>query len=222
MKNIAIAVDGPAGAGKSTIAKLVAKKYNLVYIDTGAMYRTVALYAIKNKLGFDSVELISSLDNIDIDIEYENDIQHMILNGEDVTGIIRTEEVGMGASAVAKLGEVRQMLVSMQRKIASSKNVIMDGRDIGTHVLPNADLKIFLTASSSERAQRRVKELLEKGVKADFETVKIDIEQRDKQDSERAISPLKKADDAIEVDTSGMGIEAVCEKIGDLINTNIN
>lgn len=219
MKNIAVAIDGPAGAGKSTIAKNAAKNRGLVYIDTGAMYRTVALYALNSGINPETERdrLVLQLDNIDIDIDYDNGVQRMLLGGEDVSELIRTEKVGMGASAVAAIPEVRLMLVEIQRRLAESKSVIMDGRDIGTNVLPNADLKIFLTASADERAKRRYEELKSRGCDADFEKIKADIIQRDKNDSEREIAPLRRAEDAVLVDTTLLGIDEVTECIERLI-----
>ena len=182
MKNYSVAIDGPAGAGKSTVAKAVAAQLRFIYIDTGAMYRAVALYAIRNKLDFNNVDgkLESALSNIEISIDYVDDSQHVFLNNEDVSGLIRTPEVSAGASAVATVQMVRVKLVELQRKLAQGRSVIMDGRDIGTHVLPNADVKIYLTASVDARAQRRYKELLEKGENVEFEAIKRDIIARDK------------------------------------------
>ncbi|MBQ4159348.1 MAG: (d)CMP kinase [Clostridia bacterium] len=209
MKTYSVAIDGPAGAGKSTIAKAAAAQLRFIYIDTGAMYRAVALYAIRNDLPWDNAEgkLAAALDNIEIAIDYVEDSQHIFLNGEDVSGLIRTPQVSAGASAVATVQAVRIKLVELQRKLAKGKNVIMDGRDIGTHVLPDADVKIYLTASVDARAQRRYKELMEKGEKVDFETIKTDIIARDKNDSEREFSPLRQAEDALFVDNSNMNVE---------------
>lgn len=219
MSNINVAIDGPAGAGKSTIAKAVAKKMGFVYIDTGAMYRSVALFAINQEIDIknNQKDLIFCLKHIKIDLVHTNEGQRVILNGEDVTERIRREDVSMAASAVAVIPEVRLMLVELQRKIASGKNVIMDGRDIGTYVLPNADLKIFLTASIAERAKRRWKENLGKGISCDLETIEAEIAARDKNDSQRAFAPLRQAEDAVYVDTSDMGLkeaqEAVCQLV---------
>ncbi len=206
MKTFSVAIDGPAGAGKSTIAKAAAAKLKFIYIDTGAMYRAVALYAIRNNLPFDNEgdRLENALENIDINIDYVDGAQHVFLNSEDVSGLIRTPQVSAGASAVATVQAVRIKLVELQRKLAEGKNVIMDGRDIGTHVLPNADLKIYLTASVDARAQRRFKELVEKGEQVELEQIKADILARDKNDSEREFSPLRQAEDAILVDNSDM------------------
>ena len=209
-----IALDGPAGAGKSTIAKEISKKLNFMYVDTGAMYRTIALYCINKNADLDDEELISKLCmEAPIKITYEDGVQHMYLEGEDVSNLIRTEQVSKAASDISKFGAVRTRLVAMQQELGNEYNVIMDGRDIGTVVLPNASLKIFLTASSTVRAQRRCNEYKEKGLEADFEAIKKDIEQRDYNDSHRAISPLMKADDAIEVDTSNMNIDEVVNEV---------
>lgn len=219
-KYISVAVDGPAGAGKSSVSKAAAKKLGFVYIDTGAMYRSVALYAIEN--GIDCVnekdKLISELDNIVITIKYFDDAQHVFLNGKDVSAEIRREQVSVGASNVAVIPEVRKKLVALQQEMAKSDNVIMDGRDICTYVLPSAQVKIFLTASSDARAKRRFDELTEKGVECDFETLKRDIEYRDKNDSERAEAPLKKADDAVLLDTTELTFEESVQAVLNMVN----
>ncbi len=209
-----VAIDGPAGAGKSTIAKAVAAKKGYVYVDTGAMYRAMALYFLQNNISSaDEKKIAESVDAIDVTIEYVEGAQHVILNGLDVTGQIRNEEVGNMASATSVYGPVRAKLVALQQKLAASTDVIMDGRDIGTVVLPNADVKIFLTASVECRANRRYKELLEKGQKADLAQIAKDIEDRDYRDSHREISPLKQAEDAILLDSSDMTIDQVVDKI---------
>lgn len=209
-----VAIDGPAGAGKSTIAKAVAAKKGYIYIDTGAMYRAMALYFIKAGIKPDDEEAIAkSVEDIVVKIEYVDGAQHVILNGEDVTGMIRTEEVGNMASATSVYAPVRTKLVSLQQELAKTTDVIMDGRDIGTVVLPNADVKIFLTASVECRANRRYKELIEKGQEADYDKIAKDIEERDYRDSHREISPLKQADDAILVDSSDMTIDEVVDTI---------
>ena len=219
MKNISIAIDGPAGAGKSTIAKEISRKLNYIYIDTGAMYRAIGLYYLNNKIDINDEKLINELiDNIKIEITYEDSLQQIILNGENVTNLIRTEEVSHAASVVSTYQKVREKLVSLQRELAESTNVVMDGRDIGTVVLPNASVKIFLTASTEERAKRRYKELLEKGQNVDLESIKKDIEERDYRDMNRENSPLKQASDAILVDTSHMTIEEVIDEIIKLCN----
>ncbi|MCX7843163.1 MAG: (d)CMP kinase [Clostridia bacterium] len=215
MPNISIAIDGPAGAGKSTIAKLVSKSMGIIYLDTGAMYRTVALKAIREGIDtLDREKLSSLVRDIDIKISYDGEEQRIFLEGEDVSGKIRTPQISIGASNVATIPEVRIKMVELQREIAAQNSVVMDGRDIGTYVLPNANLKIFLTASTEERAARRYKEQLEKGVKdISLEDVKKDIEYRDKNDSSRSFAPLSKADDAIELDTTNLTIEQVAEII---------
>ena len=204
-----IAIDGPSGAGKSTISKLLATKLGFVYIDTGAMYRTIGLSAIINKLDTknDVSQIISMLEDITIDIVLEDSIQKMFLNGEDVTDYIRTPEVSIAASDVAVIPEVRIKLVEIQRQLAEGKNVIMDGRDIATYVLPNAEIKIFLTASAEDRAQRRYAELVANGVNVTFEQVLKDVNKRDENDSSRAFSPLKVDDNAHIIDTTGNTLE---------------
>ena len=209
-----IAIDGPAGAGKSTIAKKVAAKLNFVYVDTGAMYRSIALYVIRNGADPDSeVDMANALDKIDVSIAYEDGTQHIFLNGEDVSTAIRQEEVGNMASKVATKAAVRAKLLDLQRNLAASQDVIMDGRDIGTFVLPQAEVKIYLTASVGERADRRYKELIEKGQTPDLEQIKKDIEARDYQDMHRDIAPLKQAEDAILIDSSDMTIDEVVGEI---------
>lgn len=209
-----IAVDGPAGAGKSTIAKLVAKKMNLIYVDTGAMYRAMALFMVRSAISLeDKAAIAEACKEVDITIKYEDGVQVVYLNGENVNAFLRTEEVGKAASTVSAIGEVRVKLVELQQKLAASSDCIMDGRDIGTCVLPNAQTKIYLTASSDVRAIRRYKELVERGESADFEVIKADIEARDYQDMHREISPLKQADDAILLDSSDLTIDEVVEKI---------
>ncbi|SCX78607.1 cytidylate kinase [Pseudobutyrivibrio sp. AR14] len=209
-----VAIDGPAGAGKSTIAKAIAAKMGYVYVDTGAMYRGMALYFLRAGIASNDEEKISSVvDDISVSIKYEDGAQHVILNGEDVTGLIRTEEVGNMASASSVYAPVRSKLVALQQELAKTTDVIMDGRDIGTVVLPNADVKIFLTASVECRAKRRFDELVAKGMEADFDKIAKDIEERDYRDSHREISPLKQAEDAILVDSSDMTIDEVVNTI---------
>ena len=209
-----IAIDGPAGAGKSTIAKLAAKKLGFVYVDTGAMYRSIALYVIENEVNPDDETAMSeALDNIDVSIAYEDGAQHIFLNGRDVSTEIRQEAVGNMASKVATKAAVRAKLLDLQRGLAKTQDVLMDGRDIGTFVLPNAELKIYLTASVEERANRRYKELVEKGQSPDLEQIKKDIEARDYQDMHRDIAPLKQAEDAVLIDSSDMTIEEVVSEI---------
>lgn len=209
-----IAIDGPAGAGKSTIAKRLAKELSFVYVDTGAMYRSIGLYMIKNGIDIhdkDAVEKAS--EKADVSLKYIDGTQHVILNGEDVSDQIRTEEVSKAASVVSAYPQVRKNLTALQKKLAESENVVMDGRDIGTCVLPNADLKIYLTASAEVRGKRRFKELTVKGEKADLTEIVEDIKKRDEADMTREISPLKKADDAVEVDSSDMTIDDVVARI---------
>ncbi|MGL5459263.1 MAG: (d)CMP kinase, partial [Cetobacterium sp.] len=203
MKNYIIALDGPAGSGKSTIAKVIAKNFGLTYLDTGAMYRMVALYILENNIDFNNVADVENiLNNIKVDIIDDK----FILNGKDVSLEIRTPEVTKIVSPVSAIKAVRVKLVDLQREISKGKKVILDGRDIGTVVFPNADLKVFLVASPEERAKRRVKDYASKGITEDFETVLKDILERDHTDSTRKESPLKKAEDAIEVDTSFLNI----------------
>ncbi len=209
-----IAIDGPAGAGKSTIAKKLAKRLEYIYVDTGAMYRAMALYFIRNHIAAsDKKEIEAACQKVEIEIAYKNGEQQVLLNGKNVTGFIRTEEVGKMTSAISVYSAVRQKLVELQRTLAAKNNVIMDGRDIGTCVLPQAQLKIYLTASAEARAERRHKELVEKGGNPVLEEIKKDIEERDFRDMNREISPLKQAEDAIFLDTSHMGIEEVVEAI---------
>ena len=209
MKNYSIAIDGPAGAGKSTFAKALARELRFTYVDTGAIYRSVGYYAIKNGISADDKKaIIDSLPNIDIGIKFDDEsTQHMILNGDDVSKEIRLPEVSMYASAVSALPEVRDFLLMLQRGFAEKYSVIMDGRDIGTVVLPNADLKIYLTADAHERAVRRYAELCEKGIASNIEEVEADMIKRDYDDMHRDVAPLKKADDAVTVDTTGLTIE---------------
>lgn len=216
---ISVAIDGPAGAGKSTVSKAAAKDLGFVYIDTGAMYRAAALFALENDINVvnDAESLIGILDDMSIKISYDRRGQRVFLNGEDVSDQIRTNDVTKAASAVAKIPEVRERLVKLQRDMAERSNVIMDGRDICSTVLPKAQVKIFLTASVASRAKRRYKELMEKGMDTTLETVKLDIMARDKNDSERKVSPLKKADDAVLLDTSDMTFDEVVECVKEMI-----
>lgn len=218
MKNYIIALDGPAGSGKSTIAKVIAKNFGLTYLDTGAMYRMVALYILENNIDFNNVADVENiLNNIKVDIIDDK----FILNGKDVSLEIRTPEVTKIVSPVSAIKAVRVKLVDLQREISKGKKVILDGRDIGTVVFPNADLKVFLVASPEERAKRRVKDYASKGITEDFETVLKDILERDHTDSTRKESPLKKAEDAIEVDTSFLNIEKSVQAISNLIKEKI-
>lgn len=212
VKNIAI--DGPAGAGKSTVAKLVAKKVGSIYVDTGAMYRAMALYLLRTGVNKDNAaEIEAACENADISIEYVDGQQQVILNGENVNAYLRTEEVGNMASVSSTNLKVRQKLVSLQQKLASEKSVVMDGRDIGTVVLPSAQVKIYLTASSRERAKRRFEELEAKGMECDIDKIEADIIERDERDMTRENSPLKQAEDAHLVDSSNMTIEEVVDTI---------
>ena len=209
-----IALDGPAGAGKSTIAKRIAEKLQFVYIDTGAMYRTLALACLKQGVDTADEERVSmAAEAADLDIRYIDGSQPMCLEGEDVSGQIRTEEVSKAASDTSKFQRVRDRLVYLQQQLAEKYNVVMDGRDIGTVVLPHADLKIFMTASVEVRAMRRYKEYLEKGQACDLEAIKEDIMQRDYNDTHRANSPLRQAQDAVLLDTSDMSIDEVADAI---------
>lgn len=209
-----IAVDGPAGAGKSTIAKLVAKKMNLIYVDTGAMYRAMALYMIKQGVDInDETSVATACVNADVTIKYEEGVQVVYLNGENVNAFLRTEEVGNAASKTSVVPAVRARLLELQQNLAKNSDCIMDGRDIGTCVLPNANLKIYLTASSAVRAKRRYDELTAKGEACDLAQIQEDIEDRDLRDMTREVSPLKQAEDAVLVDSSDMTIEEVVEEI---------
>ena len=217
--SINIAIDGPAGAGKSTIAKKVAKSRGYIYVDTGAMYRAMALYLIReNVAATDTAGIESACENADISIEYVNGEQVVLLNGENVNAFLRTEEVGNMASASSVNGKVRAKLQELQQKLAATTDVVMDGRDIGTAVLPNADVKIFLTASSLVRAERRYKELIAKGEEADIKKIEADIIERDHRDMTRELNPLTQAVDAVLVDSSYMTIDEVVACIDGIIN----
>ena len=213
-----IAIDGPAGAGKSTIAKKLAKDLGYIYVDTGAMYRAMAYYFLTNNISSDDEESIAkACDNVNVSIAYKNNEQQVLLNGENISDKIRNEEVGNMASATSVYPVVRTKLVELQRQLAQKENVIMDGRDIGTVVLPNANVKIYLTASSKVRAQRRFDELTEKGISCKFDEIEKDIIDRDYRDMHRETSPLKQADDAVLLDSSDMDIDAVIEKMKEII-----
>jgi len=216
--NISIAIDGPAGAGKSTIAKEISKRLSITYVDTGAMYRAIGLKAMR--MGIDPADVrrvVPMLDGTNVSIEYIDGVQHVFVNGEDVSGNIRTPEVSLGASSVSAYPEVRAFLFDLQRKIAAENNVIMDGRDIGTVVLPNAQLKIFLTASPEARADRRFAELKDKENAPSYEQVLADIIKRDHDDSTRAIAPLKQAEDAVLLDTTSLDLEQSVKAVMDLV-----
>ena len=213
-----IAIDGPAGAGKSTIAKMAAKKLDFIYVDTGAMYRAMALYFLRREIDAkDEKKIAEACEHINVTIAYQEGEQQVLLNGENVNAFIRTEEVSMMTSNTSKYPAVREKLLYLQRELAAANNVIMDGRDIGTCVLPDAELKIYLTASASERAKRRYLEQKERGVESDLAQIERDIIARDEQDMNREIAPLKQAEDAIYLDISDMTIEEVVTKIVSLV-----
>jgi cytidylate kinase len=218
-KKLSIAIDGPAAAGKSTVAKIVAKKKSFLYIDTGAMYRAVTYAAIKNNINLaDEEKLAALLNRITIDLVVDLGQQKVFINDEEVTEAIRTDEVSNQVSLVASHGQVRESLVDRQRKMAEHGGVVMDGRDIGTHVLPQAEVKIFLLASVDERAKRRYEENKKKGYDVNYDILVEEIAKRDKLDSEREISPLRKAEDAIEIDTTSLSIQEVAEKILEIVD----
>ena len=213
---INVAIDGPAGAGKSTIAKAAAKELGFIYVDTGALYRAVAYNAVKNGVIDYEQGIISMLDDTKVELKYVEGVQSVYLNGEDVSGFIRTPEISMGASKVSAIPQVREFLLNLQREIAKTNNVIMDGRDIATVVLPDAEVKIFLFASPECRAERRYKELVEKGENVSFDDVLKDVNQRDYQDSHREIAPLKPSEESIMADTSELTLQ---ESIDLIVNT---
>lgn len=209
-----MAIDGPAGAGKSTIAKITGEKLGLIYIDTGAMYRAVAYYFVENNINPDDADAVKkACEAIVITIEYYDGVQQVILNGSNITPMLRNEAIGNMASRVAKLGDVREKLVSLQRDMAKKGRIVMDGRDIGTCVFPDADIKIYLTASSSVRAKRRYDELILKGQECNIDEIEKGIISRDYEDMHREISPLRQAEDAICIDTSDMGIDEVVDRL---------
>lgn len=209
-----IAIDGPAGAGKSTIAKLVAKEKGYIYVDTGAMYRGLAIHFLKKGIRPEDKDAVAdACRDAEVTIGYEDGVQQLYLNGENITPLLRTEEVGNMASKTSAIPEVRKKLLELQRSLAGEKDVIMDGRDIGTNILPDADVKIYLTASVATRAKRRYDELKAKGISCDLESISRDIEERDNRDMTREIAPLKQAEDAIRIDSSDMTIPEVVKKI---------
>lgn len=209
-----VAIDGPAGAGKSTIAKAVAKKLKLIYVDTGAMYRAMALYMLRSSVRpDDTAAVIEKCSRADITIQYENGEQVVLLNGANVNADLRTEEVGNAASVISPIPQVREKMVDLQRSLAASSDCIMDGRDIGTCVLPNAQLKVYLTADSAVRAKRRYDELMAKNQFCELDKIQADIEERDYRDMNRETSPLRQAEDAVLVDTSAMTVPEVIDHI---------
>ncbi|PGB03245.1 (d)CMP kinase [Bacillus toyonensis] len=218
-KRISIAIDGPAAAGKSTVAKVVAKKLSYVYIDTGAMYRAITYAALEQKVDIENEEkLMEVVKNVNIEFQQGENTQLVFLNGQDVSEVIRTPDVTNRVSIVAKHRLVREEMVRRQQELAEKGGVVMDGRDIGTHVLPDAEVKIFMLASVEERAERRHLENINKGFDSNLEQLKEEIAQRDKLDSEREVSPLKKADDALELDTTSLSIEEVVQKIMGIVS----
>lgn len=222
-KTINIAIDGPAGAGKSTIAKAAAKALGFIYVDTGALYRAVAYFMLSHRIDVNKEDKVALyLCDVVPELKYIDGVQHVFLNGEDVSDKIRTSEVSMGASAVSAIPRVRDFLFDLQKKIAAENNVVMDGRDIGTVVLPNADVKIYLTASAEERARRRHKELTEKGENVSFEEVLADVNKRDYNDTHREVAPLKQAEDAILCDTTNVDLQGAIDMLINIINEKLS
>ena len=220
---INIAIDGPAGAGKSTIAKAAAKKFGFIYVDTGALYRAVAYFMLSHDVDVNKEDkVVSYLCDVVPELKYIDGEQHVFVNGEDVSDKIRTPEISMGASTVSAIPRVRDFLFNLQQKIAAENNVVMDGRDIGTVVLPNADVKIYLTASAEERARRRHRELTEKGEQVSFEEVLADVNKRDYNDMHREIAPLKQAEDAVLCDTTDVDLQGAIDMLINIINEKIN
>lgn len=219
---ISVAIDGPAGAGKSTVARQAAKILGFIYVDTGALYRAIGLHMLQKKINpADKDAVCSELTNVDVKLVFQSGEQKVLLCGSDVTLNIRSEEVSAAASTVSAIPEIREFLFSMQREIAQQQNVIMDGRDIGTVVLPDAQVKIFLTASPEERAKRRYRELLQKKCSVEYDDVLKDMMQRDYNDSHRAVAPLVPAQDAITIDTTGMTLEQSVSQVVKVIRHNL-
>ena len=217
-----VAIDGPAGAGKSTIARAAAKKLGFIYVDTGALYRAVGVYSLRNGLDTENPETVEgTLPHIQVKLQFQDGVQHVLLNGEDVSEEIRTPQASMAASAVSAVPAVRRFLFDLQREIAAKNDWIMDGRDIGTVFLPQAEVKIFLTASPETRAMRRFKELQEKGAPDTYEAVLADLKQRDYNDSHRAVAPLKPAEDSVLVDTSALTLPQSVEKVIEVIKEKL-
>ena len=221
--NYAIAIDGPAGAGKSTIAKVLAKEMSLIYVDTGALYRTVGYFTTGRGIALTDIEgITAALDDLTVELKYVDGVQRVFANGEDVSDLIRTPAISMAASAVSAIPAVRAYLLNTQRDIAAKNSVVMDGRDIGTVILPDAEVKIFLTASPESRATRRFAELQEKGDPATYDEVLADMIKRDYDDSHRATAPLKQAEDAVLVDTSGETLEQSVARMKEIVYTKLN
>ena len=218
---INVAIDGPAGAGKSTVAKAAAKELGYIYVDTGALYRTIALNAVRHGVLNDTEKIEAMLSDTKVELKYADGVQSVYLNGEDVSGLIRTPEISMGASVVSAIPKVRAFLLDLQRDIAKKNNVIMDGRDIATVVLPNADVKIFLFASPECRAKRRYDELIEKGESVTFDEVLDDVNKRDYQDSHREIAPLKPSEDSVMADTSELDLNGSVQLVVGIIKEKI-
>lgn len=219
-KKINIAIDGPSGAGKSTLAKKIAKHLGYIYVDTGALYRAIGYYVLQQDISTKDIEKVSALlKDIKVYFNYIDDVQHVYVNEDDVTDFIRTQPVSMAASDVSAIPEVREFLLQTQRTIAEKENIVMDGRDVGTVILPNADIKIFLTATAEDRARRRHEEMILRGNPSDYKTILKEINERDYNDSNRAIAPLKQADDAILFDNSGMEEEQTFNGAMEIINS---
>ena len=220
---INIAVDGPSGSGKSSLAKTISKMLNILYLDTGALYRAVG-YTVLHQYGesFTEDQVVSLLPSLTVDLRYEDSVQHVLVNGEDVSSFLRTQPVAMAASRVSAFPPVREFLLDLQREIAARNDVIMDGRDVGTVILPHADVKIFLTAKPEVRAKRRVGELAEKGIEANFETVLQEVLQRDHNDSTRAVAPLRQADDATLLDNSSLDMEGTLTAALEIIRNKVS